>query len=355
MKIMELNNVENIQQSDPENMIGLINGLPDQLAAAWELGQKLPLPNIEDIKQVVIVGMGGSAIGGDLLAAYAEPMLSVPVVVQRGYTLPAWAAGSHTLVICSSHSGNTEETLSGYQLAKQRDCTVLAITTGGLLAEKAAAAGDTLWQFQFDSQPRAAVGYSFGLLLAVVARLGLIPDPSAELAEAISAIKLQQAALLPEVIVPNNPAKRLAGQLIGRWVTIWASGLLAPVARRWKTQINENANAQASFELLPEANHNTLQGIEQPQTQFGASMHFFLIAEHDHPRNQLRCSLTKQIFMLEGQNTDFINAKGESRLANMWTALHFGDYISYYLAIAYGIDPTPVEMLANFKQEMKKA
>ena len=350
---MEINNLERMKQLDSQDMIGLINGLPDQLAAAWELGQKLPLPAFEGIQKVVVVGLGGSAIGGDLLAAYAEPMLSVPLIVQRSYSLPAWAAGENTLVICSSHSGNTEETLAGFEQAKQRGCKILAITTGGKLAELASESGESTWRFDFDSQPRAAVGYSFGLLLAAVSRIGLIPDQSSAIVDTVKAMKAQQIDLLPEVYVPINLAKRLAGQFIGRWATIWASGLLEPVARRWKTQINENANAQASFELLPEANHNTLQGIEQPENQFGASMHLFLMAGHDHPRNLLRGKLTKKTFMLEGQNTDLYKASGDSRLANIWTALHFGDYLSYYLAISYSIDPTPVKMLVDFKNQMK--
>ena len=350
---MEINNLERMEQIDTDNMIGLINGLPDQLAAAWELGQKLILPHFTGIQQVVVVGLGGSAIGADLLAAYAEPLLKIPLIVQRSYSLPAWAAGESTLVICSSHSGNTEETLAAFDQAIERGCQLMAITTGGQLADKAAESGKTAWLFNFNSQPRAAVGYSFGLLLAAVSRLGLIPDPGVELAEAVKAMKTQQQDLLPEVDVPINLAKRLAGQFIGRWATVWASGILAPVARRWKTQINENANAQASFEILPEANHNTLQAIEQPEGQFGASMHLFLLGKHDHPRNILRGKLTKKTFMLEGQNTDIYIAHGDSRLANIWTALHFGDYLSYYLAISYGINPTPVNMLANFKEMMK--
>ena len=352
---MKLDNLEQMQQLDPENMIGLINGLPDQLNTAWELGQTLPLPEVEDFRQVVVVGMGGSAIGADLLAAYAEPVLAVPLIVQRSYNLPAWAEGPETLVICSSDSGNTEETLSGYLQAKQHGCTVIAVTTGGQLAEQAAQAGDPLWKFELDAQPRAAVGYSFGLLLAIFSRLKLVPDPAEELAGAIDAMKVQQKDLLPEVSVPQNPAKRAAGQLMDRCATIWAAGVLAPVARRWKTQINENANTHASFEILPEGNHNTLQGIVQPEQFFGGSMHVFLLAPHDDERNNLRVKLTKKAFMLHGQNTDSYKAQGASRLENMWTALHFGDYVSYYLAISYGIDPTPVDMLADFKQKMKAA
>src|SRR5690606_37832154 len=121
-------------------------------------------------------------------------------------------------------------------------------------------------------QPRTAVGYSFGLLLALVARLGLLPDPAAELAGAVAAMQAQQAAFLPEVPDTQNPAKRMGGQLIGRWVTMYGAGLMAPVARRWKAQINENSKAAASFEVIPETNHNALQGLMQPEAQFNASM-----------------------------------------------------------------------------------
>jgi glucose/mannose-6-phosphate isomerase len=352
---MELDDLERMKQLDPENMIGLINRLPEQLSSAWDLGQTLPLPELGEFRQVVVVGMGGSAIGADLLASYTEPMLTIPLIVQRGYSLPAWAGGPKTLVICSSHSGNTEETLSGYRQAKQSGCTVMAVTTGGKLGELADKAGDALWQYSFDSQPRAAVGYSFGLLLAICSRLKLIPDPANELAGAIEVMKRQQKNLLPEISVPRNPAKRTAGQLIERCTTVWASGLLAPVARRWKTQINENADTHACFEQLPEADHNTLQGIVEPAKHFGGSMHIFLYAPHDEEPNRIRVKLTKETLMVHGQNTDLFKAQGKNRLENMWTALHFGDYLSYYLAISYGINPTPVDMLVNFKEKMKAA
>jgi len=299
--------------------------------------------------------MGGSAIGADLLAAYAEPHLAAPLFVHRDYGLPAWARGSETLVICSSHSGNTEETLSAFEAAKAAGCRILAATTGGKLAEAAKKSKAPLWVFDHKGQPRTAVGYSFGLLLASVARLKLIPDPSAELKDAVSAMKDQQNSLLPEVRDTGNSSKRMGGQFMGRWITIYGAGLMAPVARRWKTQLNENAKVTASFEALPEADHNTLQGVMQPEGQFNATMSIFLRAAHNDPRNERRTELTRMAMMLQGQNTDTITALGESRLANMWTALHYGDYTSYYLAMAYGLDPTPVPMLAELKEKMKAA
>jgi glucose/mannose-6-phosphate isomerase len=350
---MNLNDLDRFKQLDPEDMIGHINGLPDQLAGAWKLGGKLPLPAWKSAKQVVVAGMGGSAIGADLLAAYGEPKLNAALVTHRDYGLPAWAAGPSTLVVCSSHSGNTEETLDAYKAAKKAKCKILAITTGGKLAELAKKDKTPLWIFEHRGQPRTAVGFSFGLLLAAAARIGLLPSPARELAGAVAAMKAQQASLLPEVPDTQNSAKRMGGQFMGRWITIYGAGLMAPVARRWKTQLNENAKVAASFEIIPEADHNALQGVMQPESQFNATMAIFLRAAHNDPRNERRAELTRMAVMLEGQNTDTITAAGESRLANMWTALHYGDYASYYLAMAYGLDPTPVPMLAELKDKMK--
>src|SRR3972149_3663099 len=248
---MNLNAPQLYKKLDPEDMIGRINGLPAQLASAWKLGSSLDLPAWAGIRQVRVGGMGGSAIGSDLLAAFAEPNLIAAWSTHRDYGLPAWARGPGTLVICSSHSGNTEETLSAFEAAQAAGCRILAIATDGTLAKEAEKAGAPLWTFDHQGQPRTAVGFSFGLLLAAAARLNLTPDPTAELADAVAAMQEQQGALSPEVPDTANPAKRMGGQFMGRWITIYGAGLLAPVARRWKTQINENAKAQATFELIP--------------------------------------------------------------------------------------------------------
>ena len=340
---------------DPQNMLAEINSLPDQLEKAWELGQTQPLPEVENMTRVVIAGMGGSAIGADLLTAYMEPLCPVPVIVQRDYTLPAWATGSETLVIASSHSGNTEETLSAFEQALERKCPILAVATGGKLAQRAAETNTPFFTFAHKGQPRAAVGYSFGLLLSAFARLGLIPDPSAELEDALTAMRAAQKHWQIEVPATQNAAKRQAGQLMGRWVSVFGSEVLAPVARRWKGQLSELAKAWGQFEALPEADHNSLAGLMQPEAVLGNMIAMFLLAPSYHPRNALRGELTKKAFMLEGVSTDFFIAQGETRLAQQWTTLLFGDYMAYYLAIAYGADPTPIPALDVFKAEMAKA
>jgi glucose/mannose-6-phosphate isomerase len=352
---MNLDDTSAFAQIDTQNMLAEIDALPEQLLNAWDLGSSLPLPHWEDVRRVLIAGMGGSAIGGDLLTAYAAPYCHLPVLVHRDYDLPAWAVGPKTLVIASSHSGNTEETLSAFEQAKANRCRILAVTTGGRLVQAAHEAEAALWQFQHDGQPRAAVGYSFGLLLAALTHLGLLPDPTEELSAAAAAMQAQRKELNADVPVHSNPAKRLAGQMMGRWVTVVGAGVLAPVARRLKSQINELAKTWGQFEHLPEADHNTLAGVINPEAVLPHTMVLFLRAPSYHPRNALRTQLTKTRFMLEGLNTDFINAKGESRLDHLWTSLHFGDYSAYYLAMAYGMDPTPVAAIESLKAEMQAA
>jgi glucose/mannose-6-phosphate isomerase len=187
------------------------------------------------------------------------------------------------------------------------------------------------------------------LLLAAFGRLHLIPDQDAIMRDTVEAMKTQQASLRVDSPVSQNLAKRDAGQLMGRLVTIFAAGHLVPVARRWKSQINEMAKSIAQFEPLPEADYGTLHGATMPEAILLHSMALFLRAPSDHRQNRLRSNLTRRALMLEGVNTDFVDAKGESPLAHMWTLAHLGDYVAFYLAAAYGIDPTPLPSPENPK------
>ncbi len=352
---MKLDDFPRFPEVDKENMLAEIDNLPTQLQQAWELGHTFPMPETEGVQHVIIAGMGGSAIGADLLAAYAEPLASVPITVRRDYDLPAWAQGEGVLLIASSHSGNTEETLSAFAAAHARGCRVLAVTTGGKLAAQAHEHGDTVWQFVHPGQPRAAVGYSFGLLLALFARAGWLPNPESEVQAAVAAMQAQQASLKAEVPTESNPAKRWALRLEGKWPAVFGSGALAPVARRWKGQISEIAKALAQFEFLPEADHNTLAGLHNPKALFPQTIAIFLTAAGEHPRNQLRARLTRDVFQQHGLEAALVEARGEGRLAQQWTALHLGDYIAYYLAMRYDTDPTPVTAIEGFKAALKKA
>jgi glucose/mannose-6-phosphate isomerase len=235
-----------------------------------------------------------------------------------------------------------------------RGAKLLALTTGGKLAALAGEQGGTVWRFQHQGAPRSAVGWSFMLSLSALMKLGAVKDKTAQVAEAVAAMRAQQASLGADVPVTRNPAKRMAGQLMGRISAIFASDYLAPVARRWNGQLTEVAKAWAQFAELPEMNHNQVVGSVYPAELVSKFMVLFLRSAHDHPRNRRRAQVTREIYMTSGFNTDEIEAQGQSPLAHMLTALHYGDYAAYYLAMAYGVDPSPIPQIDYLKEQLAK-
>ncbi len=296
--------------------------------------------------------MGGSAIGADLAVAYARGESPLPIEVNREYDLPAWAIGKNTLVIASSHSGNTEETISCFRQADARNCSILVVSTGGDLEIMAEKAGADHLKFTHSGQPRAAIGFSLGLMMAAFFRYGLIQDASNEIEKGLMVLKKESDNFISETPVARNPAKRLAGQMVGRIPVIFGSDALAPIARRFKTQVNELAKGWAEFDLLPEGDHNTAAGLAQPETMHQSLFAIFLESASDHPRNQLRSTATRQNFLLEGITCDYYLVPGETRLENILAGIQFCDFVSYYLAIAYGEDPTPIPGIVAIKQSM---
>ncbi|MBK7316680.1 SIS domain-containing protein [Candidatus Villigracilis affinis] len=351
---MNLDDLDLFKKIDTRNMLAQIDGLPNQLQTAWELGQTQPLPAFKDIQSIVISAMGDSAVAAELVTASVSSSIRLPVTLHRGYSLPAFASGPQTLVVCISHSGNSEEVLDVFDAAQKNNCTVMVISTGGEIAKRATDKNIPAWKFDSNGVvDTAAVAYPFGLLLALFSRLGFIPDPANDVAEAIAMMKRSQQHITADVIAAKNPAKRYAGQLVGRWVTFVGTENLAPVARRWKMQINQLAKAGANFEIIPEATHNTLIATINPTPTLNAhTMTLFLRAPSDHPRNRLRSDLMRQTFMLEALNTDVIDARGESVIAHLWTLMIFGDYMAYYLAMAYGADPSEEDAFVNFKRSL---
>jgi glucose/mannose-6-phosphate isomerase len=351
---MDLNKYQEFAKLDPDGMLGHIDGLPEQFEGAWKLGLSLDLPKMSGINSVVIAGMGGSAIGADLVAATFADVCRVPVFVQRDYGLPAWAKGPGTLAVLSSHSGNTEETLAAFDQAVADKCQIVTVSTGGKLLDKANKAGLPAWTFIHAGQPRAAVGFSYGLLLAMFARLGLIADPAADVDAAFKAMVEQRKSINAESPLAQNPAKRTAGQLVGRYPTFFGAAHMAPVARRWKCQVNEVSKALAAFEALPESDHNTLAGVCSPEGALEKAVSFFIRSESDHPRVALRFDLTQKIMMEEGICTDGFMATGKSRMEQLWRGIQFGDFVSFYLAMAYDTDPTAIPTILGLKDAMSK-
>jgi len=319
---------------------------------AWANVQSLELPpEYRQINRIVILGMGGSAIGGDLLRALSEPECAVPIVTNRDYTVPVFV-NAETLVIACSYSGNTEETLSAFAQARERGAKLLVITTDGELAQRARELGAPLLTFRYQSQPRAALGYSLVSLIGVVQKLGFIGNKKAALEEAVVVLETLQEEIRETVPVTDNPAKQLAKRLYSHLLLIYGAGYLAEVAHRWKTQLNENAKAWCFYEQLPELNHNAVVGYQFPKDLAERLLVVMLVSSLDHPRNKARFQVTQEILTRRGIAHETIEARGVSPLAQMLSAIHFGDYVSYYLAMLYEIDPTPVEVIDYLKERL---
>jgi glucose/mannose-6-phosphate isomerase len=353
---MNLDDHTSFSELDPDGMLERISELPQQCRAAWALARDLEFPlAYGSVRHVVILGMGGSAIGGTLLQGLVTRNCATPITVVRGYTLPAFVCGPDYLVIGCSYSGNTEETLSAFGAALERGTRPVAVTTGGKLAALAKEKGVPLVRFDYQSQPRAALGYSLVLLLGVPWRLGLLRDYSAGLEEATRVMEEWQAEIGPTVPTAHNAAKSLAGQIVGRLPVIYGAGFLAAAANRWKTQFNENSKHWAFFEVLPELNHNAVVGFGIPQAVQEQTIVLMLRSGLDHPRVQVRWQVTRELLRREGVAAETLQGRGESRLAQMLSLIHLGDYVSFYLAMLNGADPTPVESIGFLKQRLEEA
>jgi len=348
----DLDDLRALRRLDPDDMLGRIAELPQQCRDAWALGQAFDLPaDYGAAGQVVIAGMGGSAIGGALLAGLVADEATVPISIVRSYTLPA-CVGPDALVVGCSYSGNTEETLSAFQQARERGARLLAITRGGQLGQLARSWGVPALTFDYVSQPRAALGYSLVLLLGVLEQLGFFGPKEADLAEAVDVMEALQGETGPQVPTGENPAKALAHRLHGRLVVVYGAGFMEPVANRWKTQINENSKAWATFEGMPELNHNSIVGYEHPRELRDRLAVVMLTSALDHPRTAIRFQVTRELLEERGIACEVVTARGRSRLAQMLSTIHLGDYVSFYLAALNGADPTPVEVINVLKRRL---
>lgn len=339
---------------DPEDMLGRVMDLPRQLSEARRLGATLRLDDRHtDVDHVVVLAMGGSAIGAELVAAVAGERLRVPLLVHRDYGLPA-GIGPRTLVIAASHSGETAETLSGLRAARERDLPLAIITTGGGMGAAAGEAGIPLLRYRLAGQPRAAIGFGIGLMHEVLSRAGLIVDPD-PVGPAAAALEELLERTGPAVDTEANPAKQLAWSIFGRIPVIYGHGAMAPVAHRWKTQMNENAKAWASWEAMPEANHNAIEGSLNPR-ELSDALHVIQLRDRGEPEAIAeRYRVVEELLGERATSRSEIWAEGPSALARVLSTVAYGDLVSVYLAILYQTDPTPVTLLAMLKERLARA
>jgi glucose/mannose-6-phosphate isomerase len=343
-----------LKKIDPEGMLDRVAEVPRQLASARRIAASVELPATHrDVDAVLVLGMGGSAIGAELVAAVAGQRLRVPLVTHRDYDLPAWA-GERTLVVAASHSGETAETLAATRQALDRGVPIAVITTGGGLGQLADERALPLYRYQARLQPRAAVGYGVGILLELLVAAGLIDDPDAW-GPAMATVEGILERNAPSVPTDDNPAKQLAWSLFGRIPILYGHGAMSAVAHRWKTQLNENAKAWASYEPMPEANHNAIEGSLNPR-ELGDALYVLELRDPTEPEEiATRYRVVDELLGERATPRSTTWAEGESALARVLGAVAFGDLVSVYLAILYQTDPTPVTLLAMLKERLARA
>ncbi len=335
-------------------MLDRISETPQQCQQAWQMAMKFDLPqDYSKVDKVVILGMGGSAIGGDLVASLVVSEAKLPILVYRGYDLPAFT-DAKTLVIASSYSGMTEEILSSFEQALETDSKKLAITTGGKLKSMAEERNVPVFGFDYKAQPRAALAFSFLPILGFLQRLGFLSDKSADVAETVEVLQKLAQRINETVLLSHNPAKQLANRLYGRLLVIYGAGIVSEVAHRWKTQLNENSKLWTFYEVSPELNHNAVVGYQFPSELANKIMVVLLRSTFLQRRIQLRYQVTCQLLDQAKVGYQFVDGDGTSPLSQMMSLVLFGDYVSYYLAILYKIDPTPVKAIAYLKEQLAK-
>lgn len=328
---------------DRSGMAEVLAAFPAQCREGLKLGDGVPLRDLAGFTRVVALGMGGSGIAGALLGS----LLPIEVVPVRGYTLPPWVGGE-SLVVALSYSGDTEETLAAFEEARQRTKRLLAVTSGGELGRRSAAAGIPWIEIPPGLQPRAALGYLLFPLLRIFARLGGGPD----LAGALAVLEATADELAPGR--QENEAQALARRLEGRVAVVYGSGPTAPVAYRWKTQVNENAKAPAFWAEVPELCHNEVVGWELAGRVLPGGTALFLRTAGDGPRVGRRIAILEEL--LTKRNLDWVEVygRGDGPVAELLSLLYLGDWTSYYLALLHGVDPTPVPIIRELKARLAR-
>lgn len=337
---------EAIAALDPEDMLGDVLAQPHQVGDALWRSDAAGVPRRYMPGGLVVCGMGGSAIGGDLARSAIGPRAGRPLRVVRGYDLVPWMAGD-ALVLCSSYSGNTEETLACFEAAGELGAPRVVVTTGGELASLAREAGVPVIGVPSGMQPRAAVVYMTIATLHCAAAAGVC-DPLDREAEGAGALLGDLAAEWGPDAPEDSAAKSLAALLDGTVPVIYGAGMTAAPAQRWKTQINENVKQPSFAAGLPEANHNDICAWERAD-EFGRYSAVLLDDEELHPQLRRRIGLTSDVV---GEHGHVVTSRGSTPLERVMSLVFLGDLVSVYMAALAGVDPTPVEVLERFKGEL---
>jgi glucose/mannose-6-phosphate isomerase len=339
---------------DSHDMCGMIAAMPDHLEDGMAVAREVDLQHLEEqaFHSILVVGMGGSAIGGDIAKSYLLDQLDIPLWVCRHYNIPEFV-NKRSIVIASSYSGNTEETLSAYDSARDRGARIVAITTGGKLAEKAKADDVPLIKIKAGLQPRAALGYSVAPLLVILSRLGLCEDQGDAISGTAASLRRWARSYAPDVA--DNIALKLARDIHGTIPIIYAGyDRFDAVAYRFKCQVNENAETLAFANVFPEFNHNELVGFHKLYGLDKGLSVVILRDNQDHKRIKARMDIVTQFLKENGIKVISLESRQGPDLERIFYFIQLLDFASYYLALLNGLDPYPVLAIDNLKEKLSK-
>jgi len=350
---VELDRPETYGAVDRHDMAGQIAGLPEQIRRAWDHARFVDLPDKHaDIFSFIVVGIGGAAISGDFLQALVAHTAQIPVIVARGYDLPAFV-GPDSIVVGVSHSGNTEETLTLFEEAIDRGAKPVIVTSGGRFLDLATVHRAPLMNYAAaGAQPRTAVGFMLMSLLGIAQAVHVASGIDGQVAEAVALLEQARAHFGPDAPIAANPAKQIARELMGKIPMIYAAGFLQPVTLWWKEQLSANAKTTAITDVQPEINHTSALGYPFPPGNADRLAAVQVRSSYDHPRVRLHWQVTTDLLDQAGITNSIVEAQGQSRLAQMLWCMSLGDWVSYYLALLNGVDPTPEAAIAYMKRKL---
>jgi glucose/mannose-6-phosphate isomerase len=338
-----------LRQRDPQGALAVAAQQYEQVRFAPTV--LYPEHDGREITRVVVTGMGGSALAALLLKSWQKTELNVPLEVVRSYDLPGYVNGQ-TLVVASSYSGNTEETLSALEQARTRGAQIAIISAGGKLQEAADQYQIAYTQLPGDLQPRMAVIYNLCALVALLGHFDVIAEGvRAEISRTVDWLGEQTRLWTSDVTTDKNYAKQLALLAVGKTPVFYAGSVMAPVAYKWKISWNENAKNVAFWNELPEFNHNEFIGwtshpIEKPFVIFD------LVSQFEHPQILQRFAVSDRLLSGQRPKSTVINLEGDSMIAQMLWGSILADFVSIYVAILNGVDPTPVPLIEKLKTEL---
>ena len=347
-----LDEIGEIRKIDKSNMLSFCVEAPKHYHEAAKTAEKISLAYSKP-ENIIVAGMGGSAIGGELLKDWTRDKASIPIEVSREYSLPAYA-NKKSLVLIASYSGETEESLSTFLDATKRKCMIHCMSSGGSLLEFAEKIGVPCLRIPSGIPPRAALPYLFVPLLMSLEKLNLVPSVSESLKEAVGILEKVSVENLPEKPAENNFSKTLALGISETVPVVYGFGVYRGVAQRFKQQFNENSKIPAKWEVFPELNHNEIMGWEEAGNLAKNFSAIFLRDKTELAAIRTRIETTKALMKPKAKMFE-VWSQGKSTLAKMLSTILVGDFTSVYLAILRKVDPTPVKTIALLKDRMKES